>query len=93
MFWRRLIFSPSGMRGAPGTLAPRCCLGDMANGVLGRAFGLLLVAGCISTCSSDGVGIRPLIEKPPMATDTDRGKFFDSDSLPTLWGVRLRHEL
>lgn len=65
----------------------------MGNAVLGRTLGLVLVAVCVSTCGSDGVGLRPLVEKPPMATDTDRGTVFDSDSLPTLWGFRLRREL
>jgi hypothetical protein len=65
----------------------------MGNAVLGRMLGLVLVAGCVTACGSDGTGVRPFVEKPPMAIDTDRGTVFDSDSLPNLWGVRLRREI
>lgn len=55
----------------------------------GRALCLaILLLPVVSACTDRTSGFAPIVEKPPMATDSDRGTVFDSDTLPNIYGMK-----
>ena len=55
----------------------------------GRALCLaILLLPAVSACTNQTSGFAPIVEKPPMAVDTDRGTVFDSDTLPNIYGMK-----
>ena len=56
----------------------------------GRLFRLaILFLPLASACASDQTSdFAPVVEKPPMASDRDRGTVFDSDTLPNIYGMK-----
>jgi hypothetical protein len=60
----------------------------------GRALCLaILLLPLLSACTDRPSGFAPIVEKPPMAVDSDRGTVFDSDTLPNIYGMKWHHRI